>query len=82
MSSMYVVGADELTKDEKNSFRLALSRFRDAMPSQANICSEPMRDASGRFCEVRVYNKSEEPRKLLGVVPLGSNGVPERVKLS
>ena len=72
-----VVGIDELTDGELNSFTLATDAFRAAMPRQGFFHTDPVREASGKLREFRMYDKE----KLLGVVPIGLNGKPKKVTL-
>jgi transcriptional regulator with XRE-family HTH domain len=73
-----VVGVDELDDRELESFNSAIESARAVAPTDWIHC-EPVRDATGRFSEVRVFG-SDELRDLLAVIPIGQDGQPEKPK--
>jgi predicted transcriptional regulator len=73
----HVVGINELTESELESFNEAMDFARGATRArQTFIHCEPMRDVAGRYCELRVYG-DDDARPLLAVVPISADGKPQ-----
>lgn len=70
-----VVGIDELTDSELESFNDAVEVARGATWSRRQfIHCEPVRAATDNcLCELRVYDGGESP-KLLALIPIGRDG--------
>lgn len=66
------VGADELTDAELRIFANAVDHGRAASPSGV-MHSAPIRDETGRLCEVRFYEDGAGQRPL-GVVRIAPDG--------
>jgi hypothetical protein len=67
------VRPDELTDAEVESYAQAVDIFRASPTSPSFFTSTPVRDESGRLCEVRFYGEDagQEP---LAVVGIGDDG--------
>jgi hypothetical protein len=68
-----VVGPDGLTDAEVESFAQAVDIFREAPTSPSFFTSVPVRDETGRLCEVRFY-KSNEGQHPLAVIEIADDG--------
>jgi hypothetical protein len=68
-----VVGPDGLTDAEVESFAQAVDIFREAPTSPSFFTSVPVRDGTGRLCEVRFY-KDNEGQDPLAVIEIGDDG--------
>jgi hypothetical protein len=68
-----VVGPDDLTDAEVESFAQAVDIFREAPTSPSFFTSVPVRDGTGRLCEVRFYkdNAGQDP---LAVIEIAGDG--------
>jgi hypothetical protein len=67
-----VVGADELTDSEVESYAQAVDFFRSLPTSPSLFNSVPVRDDAGRLCEVRFYkNDLQQP---LAVIAISEEG--------
>ena len=64
---------DELTDAEVESVAQAVDIFRAAPTSPSFFSSVPVRDESGRLCEVRFY-KDEEAQQPLAVIGIADDG--------
>ena len=75
-----VVGIDELTERELKSFRDAVDRAKAATWSRRHwIHCEPLKDGTGRLCEVRVRGGESLP--VLAVIPIGDDGRPQTAQV-
>jgi hypothetical protein len=69
-----VVGPEELSDTEVESFAEAVDIFRAAPISPSLFHALPVRDESGRLCEVRFYkdNEAEQPLAVIGIADDGA----------
>jgi hypothetical protein len=79
-NTMNVVGVDQLTAKEMQSFNAAREAARSALPNNGFLHSEPMRNESGFLTEVRFYDGGGQGRQLLATVPIGDDGKPQPVR--
>jgi hypothetical protein len=68
-----VLGPDDLTDAEVESFGQAVDIFREAPTSPSFFTSVPVRDETGRLCEVRFY-KDNERQHQLAVIEIADDG--------
>ena len=64
-----VVSADDLSDTEAESFAEAVDIFRSAPTSPSFFHAAPVRDESGKLCEVRFYkdNEGQQPLAVIGI---------------
>jgi hypothetical protein len=69
-----VVGPDQLTDAEVESFAQAVDVFRASPTSPSIFTSVPVRDEDGRLCEVRFYkdNAVQQPLAVIGIADDGA----------
>ena len=69
-----LVGPDDLTDAEVESFAQAVDIFRQAPTSPSLFTAAPVRDENGRLCEVRFYkeNTAQQPLAVIGVAEDGA----------
>jgi len=60
---------DHLTDAEVESYAQAVDIFRASPSSPGSFTSTPVRDESGRLCEVRFYgdNEKQQPLAVIGI---------------
>jgi len=68
-----VVDAHELSDDEVESYAQAIDMFRAAPTSPQFFTSVPVRDETGKLCEVRFYKDSSQ-QPPLGVIRIAGDG--------
>jgi hypothetical protein len=67
------VGPEELSDQEVESVAEAVDIFRAAPTSPSFFHTSPMKDESGRLCEVRFY-KDAASQHPLGVIAIANDG--------
>jgi hypothetical protein len=69
-----VVGPEQLTDAEVESFAQAVDVFRGSPTSPSIFTSVPVRDEHGRLCEVRFYkdNARQQPLAVIGIADDGA----------
>lgn len=69
-----IVGPDELSDTEAESVAEAVDIFRAAPTSPSLFHAAPVRDESGRLCEVRFYkdNEAAQPLAIIGIADDGA----------
>jgi len=68
-----VVGTDELTDSEVESYAQAVDIFRSQPTSPSLFNSAPVRDDAGKLCEVRFYrNDVQQPLAVIAITDDGA----------
>jgi len=73
MAMKHAVATDDLTAAEAESVGQAVDIYRAAPTSPSLFHAVPMRDESGRLCEVRFFADSDR-QYLLSVIRVADNG--------
>jgi hypothetical protein len=75
MTPKRIADAETLTDVEAESVAQAIDLFRATPTSPSFFHTEPLRDETGRLCEVRFYKDTDSPQPLAVIAVAGDGAV-------